>query len=153
MSVPFCIFVWPDSIHLVVENDCGGNFLLYTRWGRVGEKGETKISGPYTYAGDATSEFERKFYEKTKNCWSNRKDFFCQPKQYAWLEMDYDENGEYSSVSCFKLLVLYWDNHVVNFYFCIDVEYIALYHNRVDVLNSLLIHQLRIFCSTFCCCI
>uniref|UniRef100_A0A3Q7HSR1 Poly [ADP-ribose] polymerase n=1 Tax=Solanum lycopersicum TaxID=4081 RepID=A0A3Q7HSR1_SOLLC len=82
----------------VLENDCGGNFLLYTRWGRVGEKGETKISGPYTYAGDATSEFERKFYEKTKNCWSNRKDFFCQPKQYAWLEMDYDENGEYSSV-------------------------------------------------------
>ncbi|KAK4706275.1 hypothetical protein R3W88_034181 [Solanum pinnatisectum] len=45
-------------------------------------------------ANDATSEFERKFYEKTKNCWSNRKDFFCQPKQYAWLEMDYDENGK-----------------------------------------------------------
>ncbi|XP_015084364.2 LOW QUALITY PROTEIN: poly [ADP-ribose] polymerase 2-like [Solanum pennellii] len=82
----------------VLENDCGGNFLVYTRWGRVGEKGETKISGPYTYAGDATSEFEHKFYEKTKNCWSNRNDFFCQPKQYAWLEMDYDENGEYSSI-------------------------------------------------------
>ncbi|XP_010325650.2 poly [ADP-ribose] polymerase 2 isoform X1 [Solanum lycopersicum] len=89
----------------VLENDCGGNFLLYTRWGRVGEKGETKISGPYTYAGDATSEFERKFYEKTKNCWSNRKDFFCQPKQYAWLEMDYDENGEYSSIQGQSILV------------------------------------------------
>ncbi|TMW94770.1 hypothetical protein EJD97_009818 [Solanum chilense] len=89
----------------VLENDCGGNFLLYTRWGRVGEKGETKISGPYTYAGDATSEFERKFYEKTKNCWSNHKDFFCQPKQYAWLEMDYDENGEYSSIQGQSILV------------------------------------------------
>ncbi|KAK4728065.1 hypothetical protein R3W88_021053 [Solanum pinnatisectum] len=86
-------------------NDCGGNFLVYTRWGRVGEKGETKISGPYMSANDATSEFERKFYEKTKNCWSNRKDFFCQPKQYAWLEMDYDENGEDSSIQGQSILV------------------------------------------------
>ncbi|KAK4728081.1 hypothetical protein R3W88_021069 [Solanum pinnatisectum] len=56
-------------------------------------------------ANDATSEFERKFYEKTKNCWSNRKDFFCQPKQYAWLEMDYDENGEDSSIQGQSILV------------------------------------------------
>ncbi|XP_049378444.1 poly [ADP-ribose] polymerase 2 isoform X4 [Solanum stenotomum] len=82
----------------VLENDSGGNFLVYTRWGRVGAKGGTKISGPYTSAYDATSEFESKFYDKTKNDWSNRKDFFCQPKHYAWLEMDYAENGKDSSV-------------------------------------------------------
>ncbi|XP_060207936.1 poly [ADP-ribose] polymerase 2 isoform X2 [Lycium barbarum] len=82
----------------VLENDSGGNFLVYTRWGRVGAKGGTKINGPYTSANEATSEFESKFYEKTKNYWSNRKDFFCQPKQYAWLEMDYDDNGKESSV-------------------------------------------------------
>ncbi|KAH0649409.1 hypothetical protein KY285_034657 [Solanum tuberosum] len=89
----------------VLENDCDGNFLVYTRWGRVGAKGGMKISGPYTSASDATSEFERKFYEKTKNCWSNRKDFFCQPKQYAWLEMEYDENGEDSSIQGQSILV------------------------------------------------
>lgn len=82
----------------VLENDSGGNFLVYARWGRVGAKGGTKINGPYTSADDATSEFESKFYEKTRNDWSNRKDFVCQPKQYAWLEMDYDENGKESSV-------------------------------------------------------
>ncbi|XP_015159900.1 poly [ADP-ribose] polymerase 2-like isoform X2 [Solanum tuberosum] len=82
----------------VLENDSGGNFLVYTRWGRVGAKGGTKINGPYTSAYDATSEFESKFYDKTKNYWSNRKDFFCQPKHYAWLEMDYAENGKDSSV-------------------------------------------------------
>ncbi|KAM3397453.1 hypothetical protein P3S68_000965 [Capsicum galapagoense] len=82
----------------VLENDSGGNFLVYTRWGRVGAKGGTKINGPFTSADDATSEFESKFYEKTKNHWSNRKDFVCQPKQYTWLEMDYDENGKESSV-------------------------------------------------------
>ncbi|PHU28980.1 Poly [ADP-ribose] polymerase 2 [Capsicum chinense] len=81
----------------VLENDSGGNFLVYTRWGRVGAKGGTKINGPFTSADDATSEFESKFYEKTKNHWSNRKDFVCQPKQYTWLEMDYDENGKESS--------------------------------------------------------
>ncbi|KAL3330698.1 hypothetical protein AABB24_034489 [Solanum stoloniferum] len=82
----------------VLENDSGGNFLVYTRWGRVGAKGGTKINGPYTSAYDATSEFESRFYDKTKNYWSNRKDFFCQPKHYAWLEMDYAENGKESSV-------------------------------------------------------
>lgn len=140
MSLPFSIFIWPDSIHLIAENDSGGNFLVYTRWGRVGAKGGTKISGPYTSAYDATSEFVSKFYEKTKNYWSNRKDFFCEPKHYVWLEMDYAENGKDSSVSCFKFLVLYWDNHVVNLLFlafCIDVNPIALYHNCVDVLYSL----------------
>ncbi|XP_015083642.1 poly [ADP-ribose] polymerase 2-like [Solanum pennellii] len=81
----------------VLENDSGGNFLVYTRWGRVGAKGGTKISGPYTSADDATSEFESKFYDKTKNDWSNRKDFFCQPKHYTWLEMDYAETGKDSS--------------------------------------------------------
>ncbi|XP_009618006.1 poly [ADP-ribose] polymerase 2 [Nicotiana tabacum] len=82
----------------VLENDNGGNFLVYTRWGRVGAKGGTKINGPYTSADAATSEFESKFYDKTKNYWSNRKDFVCQPKQYTWLEMDYDETGKESSV-------------------------------------------------------
>lgn len=82
----------------VLENDSGGNFLVYTRWGRVGSKGGTKISGPYTSAYDATSEFASKFYEKTWNFWSNRKDFVCHPKHYTWLEMDYTENGRDSSV-------------------------------------------------------
>ncbi|XP_059275394.1 poly [ADP-ribose] polymerase 2 isoform X2 [Lycium ferocissimum] len=82
----------------VLENDSSRNFLVYTRWGRVGAKGGTKINGPYMSANEATSEFESKFYEKTKNYWSNRKDFVCQPKQYAWLEMDYDDNGKESSV-------------------------------------------------------
>ncbi|KAK4338120.1 hypothetical protein RND71_042607 [Anisodus tanguticus] len=81
----------------VLENDNGGNFLVYIRWGRVGAKGGTKINGPYMSPDDAISEFESKFYEKTNNYWSNRKDFVCQPKHYSWLEMDYDDNGKESS--------------------------------------------------------
>ncbi|KAK4364834.1 hypothetical protein RND71_016192 [Anisodus tanguticus] len=73
------------------------NFLVYLRWGIVGAKGGTKINGPYTSADDAIYEFESKFYEKTRNYWSNCKYFICQPKQYAWLEMDYDDNGKESS--------------------------------------------------------
>lgn len=129
----------PDFIHLIAENDNGGNFLVYTRWGRVGAKGGTKINGPYTSADAATSEFESKFYDKTKNYWSNRKDFVCQPKQYTWLEMDYDETGKESSVSCFKLLVLLGQlrSCVKTCYFCINVECVVTYHNYVDVLNAL----------------
>ncbi|CAH9054994.1 unnamed protein product [Cuscuta europaea] len=82
-----------------LEFDGGGKFLVYYRWGRVGAKGGTKIMGPYTSQYDAIQEFENKFYEKTKNHWSDRKDFVCHQRQYMWLEMDYSQNREDPSVS------------------------------------------------------
>ncbi|XP_031126370.1 poly [ADP-ribose] polymerase 2 [Ipomoea triloba] len=82
-----------------LEFDGGGKFLVYNRWGRVGAKGGTQVFGPYTSQHDAIREFESKFHGKTKNHWSNRKDFVCYPGKYTWLEMDYSQNGEDSSVS------------------------------------------------------
>ncbi|KAJ4849285.1 Poly [ADP-ribose] polymerase 2 [Turnera subulata] len=75
----------------LLESDDGGRFMVYNRWGRVGVKGQDKIFGPYTCQHDAISEFEEKFYAKTKNFWSERKEFTCYPKCYTWLEMDYSE--------------------------------------------------------------
>ncbi|VFQ76921.1 unnamed protein product [Cuscuta campestris] len=86
-----------------LEFDGGGKFLVYNRWGRVGAKGGTKISGPYTSQCDAIQEFESKFYDKTKNHWSERKEFVCHPRQYTWLEMDYGQNGEDPSVSYYRV--------------------------------------------------
>lgn len=81
------------------ESDGGGTYMVYTRWGRVGVKGQDNIQGPYTSQESAIREFEQRFFAKTKNNWSNRKEFICQPKSYTWLEMDYSENEKELSVS------------------------------------------------------
>ncbi|KAJ1402366.1 WGR domain [Sesbania bispinosa] len=83
----------------VLEADAGGKFLVYNRWGRVGIKGQDKIHGPYTSCESAIQEFEQKFLAKTKNAWSNRNNFVCHPKSYAWLEMDYSGKDKESIVS------------------------------------------------------
>ncbi|KAL6505035.1 Poly [ADP-ribose] polymerase 2 [Orobanche gracilis] len=75
----------------VLESDDGGKFMVYFRWGRVGVKGQDKLNGPYTSQQAAISEFEKKFFDKTKNRWFDRKDFYSHPRSYTWLEMDYSE--------------------------------------------------------------
>ncbi|GAB4841137.1 Poly [ADP-ribose] polymerase 2 [Ancistrocladus abbreviatus] len=77
-----------------LESDGGGTYMVYNRWGRVGVKGQDKLFGPFTWREDAIAEFAQKFYAKTKNYWSNRKDFESHPKCYTWLEMDYNEKEE-----------------------------------------------------------
>ncbi|KAK6941002.1 WGR domain [Dillenia turbinata] len=75
----------------VLEANDGGKFMVYTRWGRVGIKGQDKIQGPYNSRDVAVREFEEKFFAKTKNHWSERKAFICFPKCYTWLEMDHSD--------------------------------------------------------------
>ncbi|KAJ6879990.1 hypothetical protein NC652_033357 [Populus alba x Populus x berolinensis] len=82
-------------IQALESNDCS-KFMVYTRWGRVGIKGQDKLQSPYTSRGSAIQEFEAKFFAKTKNRWPNRKDFICHPKCYTWLETDHDMNKESS---------------------------------------------------------
>lgn len=68
--------------------------MVYFRWGRVGVKGLDKLNGPYSSQQTAIDMFEKKFSDKTKNQWFNRKIFVSHPKSYTWLEMDYSENNE-----------------------------------------------------------
>lgn len=72
--------------------------MVYNRWGRVGMKGQDKIFGPYNLQDTAINEFEQKFFAKTKNHWSNRRQFTSYPKCYTWLEMDYSANQKEESV-------------------------------------------------------
>ncbi|KAJ0980645.1 hypothetical protein J5N97_008900 [Dioscorea zingiberensis] len=74
-----------------LESDDGGKFMVYTRWGRVGVKGQDKLHDFCASRDKAINEFEMKFFEKTKNRWNDRKAFIRQPKCYTWLEMDYSE--------------------------------------------------------------
>ncbi|XP_044415111.1 poly [ADP-ribose] polymerase 2-like [Triticum aestivum] len=38
---------------------------------------------------EAICAFKFKFWQKTNNEWSNRKNFRCHSKKYTWLEIDY----------------------------------------------------------------
>ncbi|RZC74610.1 hypothetical protein C5167_050091 [Papaver somniferum] len=49
------------------ESDGGGDFIVFTRWGRVGVKGQNKLQGPFTSRDEAIQEFEERFYAKTKS--------------------------------------------------------------------------------------
>ncbi|XP_010259524.1 PREDICTED: poly [ADP-ribose] polymerase 2 isoform X2 [Nelumbo nucifera] len=82
----------------VLESDDGGTYMVYNRWGRVGVKGQDKLHGPYTLRESAIQEFQMKFLAKTKNEWSNRKQFISYPNCYTWLEMDYSETEKESTV-------------------------------------------------------
>jgi poly [ADP-ribose] polymerase len=79
----------------VLEADTGGKYMVYNRWGRVGVKGQDKLFGPFVSCDEAISEFESKFFDKTKNQWCDRHTFILYPKKYTWLEMDYE--GDKSS--------------------------------------------------------
>ncbi|XP_052161985.1 LOW QUALITY PROTEIN: poly [ADP-ribose] polymerase 2-B-like [Oryza glaberrima] len=73
-----------------LESDAGGNFMVYSRWGRVGTRGKGKLQGPFSRE-QAIDEFERKFHDKTDIHWSYRKGSHCYAHKYTWLEMDYGE--------------------------------------------------------------
>ncbi|KAJ8409345.1 hypothetical protein AAFF_G00235430 [Aldrovandia affinis] len=72
----------------------GNQYYCWTRWGRVGEVGQSKMSSKYSSADKAVSEFEKKFKDKTKNNWSERDNFESQPGKYTLIEVDGDEDAE-----------------------------------------------------------
>jgi poly [ADP-ribose] polymerase len=83
----------------VLESDSKKTYMVYTRWGRVGVKGQSKLDGPYDSWDRAIEIFTNKFNDKTKNYWSDRKEFIPHPKSYTWLEMDYGKEENDSPVN------------------------------------------------------
>lgn len=102
LSLWFCGFFFLSCLtlsNLLAESDDARTYMVYNRWGRVGIKGQDKLFGPYNMREAAIAEFEKKFYDKTKNHWFARKEFVFHPKCYMWLEMDYDGKEKESVVS------------------------------------------------------
>ncbi|KAI9719646.1 MAG: hypothetical protein M1812_003417 [Candelaria pacifica] len=68
-----------------------GDYKTWTRWGRVGERGQSKTLG----CGDleeALGLFDKKFKEKSGNSWANRLDP-PKPKKYTFIELNYEEDS------------------------------------------------------------
>lgn len=70
-----------------------GQYYLWTRWGRVGEAGQSSNKRCGTQEA-AEREFCKKFKDKTKNSWEDRENFTAVKGKYTLLEMDDEEGGE-----------------------------------------------------------
>ncbi|OAP61275.1 hypothetical protein AYL99_03476 [Fonsecaea erecta] len=74
-------------------------FYTWTRWGRVGERGQSKLLGDGSF-DEALSYFGIKFKEKAGLTWENR-DAPPRKGKYAYLEINYtdsDDDGQKESV-------------------------------------------------------
>ncbi|KAI9062258.1 PARP-domain-containing protein [Trametes sanguinea] len=74
---------------------------LYTRWGRVGENGQSQKKGPWAPA-TAVREFKKQFKAKAGVDWERRVGMAPQKGKYVWLERSYDDDDEDTSTKAGK---------------------------------------------------
>ncbi|CAG8465535.1 1192_t:CDS:2 [Ambispora leptoticha] len=82
----------------LLQSDSGTNYYVFTRWGRVGYNGTSATYGPTSSLDSAKHEFQRKFYDKTRNRWldvcKNISAFTPIKSKYTLLERDYGGDGK-----------------------------------------------------------
>lgn len=64
-----------------------GKFYVWTRWGRVGEVGQSKLDGGMG-EDKAVAGFEAKFRSKTQNAWDERDSFKPHAGKYDLVDVD-----------------------------------------------------------------
>merc|ERR1719259_1286001 len=72
-----------------LESDNGNNYFCWQRWGRVGKIAGTNLVPCAGNKAQAQSVFTKKFLDKTKNKWEERRNFQKVAGKYDLLEMDY----------------------------------------------------------------
>ncbi|KAI0641208.1 poly polymerase catalytic domain-containing protein [Trametes meyenii] len=70
-----------------------GNCVLFTRWGRVGENGQSQKKGPWPPA-TAVNEFKKQFKAKAGVDWEARVGMAPKKGKYVWLERSYDDEDD-----------------------------------------------------------
>ncbi|THH21021.1 hypothetical protein EW146_g480 [Bondarzewia mesenterica] len=77
-------------LHTIGSNS---SCMLFTRWGRVGEDGQTQFKGPFS-AATAVNEFKKQFRSKTGTAWESRKGMTAKKGRYTWLERAFEDEDE-----------------------------------------------------------
>lgn len=70
----------------------GSDFKTWTRWGRVGEGGQSAALGDGSFQ-DALSNFDKKFKDKTGLKWDDRGSD-PKPKKYVFVEKSYEADSD-----------------------------------------------------------
>ncbi|CAK7245989.1 MAG: hypothetical protein STHCBS139747_007610 [Sporothrix thermara] len=69
-----------------------GKYNTWTRWGRVGERGQSAMLGKGTL-DDAIKQFRKKFRDKSNLSWDER-NADPRPGRYAYVERNYDDDDD-----------------------------------------------------------
>jgi len=69
------------------------DYYTWTRWGRVGEKGQSKLLGDSGSLSEALNNFQVKFKDKTGHKWEDRMEPAKKGK-YTYLERSYEDSGD-----------------------------------------------------------
>uniref|UniRef100_G3SWT4 Poly [ADP-ribose] polymerase n=1 Tax=Loxodonta africana TaxID=9785 RepID=G3SWT4_LOXAF len=77
-------------IQLLEDSD---SFVCWNRWGRVGEVGQSKLSH-FPSLEAAKKDFEKKFWDKTKNNWAERAHFVAHPGKYTLIEVQGEDETQ-----------------------------------------------------------
>lgn len=78
----------------LLQSKMDGSFFCWTRWGRVGEKGQSKMIGDGSWDW-AIREFNSKFKSKHGNSWEDR----LKPQKkpgYTYIERNYEDSDDES---------------------------------------------------------
>jgi len=76
----------------------GTIYHVWTRWGRVGEVGQSSLLGPFNKTSGG-NEFVSKFRDKTGNKWDERDKFVCKTGKYDLIHLKDDDNQSETSTS------------------------------------------------------
>lgn len=73
----------------VLEDDIGGGYAVWFRWGRVGKTAQSSLQSCGS-SDQAVQIFTTKFRSKTRNFWHNRSNFTKVDGQYDLIEQDFE---------------------------------------------------------------
>ncbi|CCA69405.1 related to NAD+ ADP-ribosyltransferase [Serendipita indica DSM 11827] len=78
-------------IQILCPKNTDSNYLVFTRWGRVGENGQNAVKGPFSSPAQAIAEFKKVFKSKSSVAWESRHGMVAAPGKYTWIERSYEE--------------------------------------------------------------
>lgn len=76
-----------NKFYVIQLVQSGNKYYTWTRWGRVGEVGQSALLGSGT-RDEAEKQFEKKFKSKTNNAWCDRGQFVAKSGKYALIEVE-----------------------------------------------------------------
>ena len=76
-----------NKFYVIQLVQAGGKYHCWTRWGRVGETGQSALLGDGSLTG-AQKAFEAKFRDKTSNAWADRRRFVAKAGKYTLIEIE-----------------------------------------------------------------
>jgi poly [ADP-ribose] polymerase len=76
-----------NKFYIIQLVESGGKYHTWTRWGRVGEVGQSALLGDGSL-DNAKKCFESKFKDKSSNAWADRKNFKAKAGKYTLIEIE-----------------------------------------------------------------